>query len=329
MSRPVLLACSLVAASVSLPSFAQSSPPAESVQPDEATKARALDLYEQGARAFDQRRFHDAIDLFLAGDRLLPNSAFAYNIALSYHEVGDTARALRWAREFLRRDPGSGQAAEIASMVRRLEARLAERGLQQLTVSSDPPGATVAIDGRPLGVTPWTGELVPGAHQLEVRLRGHDDAQQSFELPADRAIDLEVTLSESAAASESAPKTELPPPRVGHSAPREISVSPWTIAALATGVAGVGVAVGLEVARGRAESSAREAPTQIETLDEFRRMENFQLGARVAVGAGGAIFVAGVALLIVDLVADGEEASVSAGFQCDPWLCAAAVRGRF
>ena len=62
--------------------------------------------------------------------------------------------------------------------------------MQQLSVLTTPAGATVRIDGASRGVTPWTGELPPGSHRLELQASGYRDSTQVFELPAQHAIDI-------------------------------------------------------------------------------------------------------------------------------------------
>ena len=40
------------------------------------------------------------------------------------------------------------------------------------------------IDDRPVGVAPWTGEILPGRHEVMLRFQGYQDAQQEFDLAA-------------------------------------------------------------------------------------------------------------------------------------------------
>jgi len=43
----------------------------------------------------------------------------------------------------------------------------------QVKILSKPPTASVAVDGKPIGRTPFKGELLPGAHQIEVTSSGN------------------------------------------------------------------------------------------------------------------------------------------------------------
>lgn len=48
----------------------------------------------------------------------------------------------------------------------------------QVQVASTPEGATILVDGDPLGVTPRRLELTPGEHEIVVRARGYADARR-------------------------------------------------------------------------------------------------------------------------------------------------------
>lgn len=326
MPRRWSLALSLTLLAFSGPLHAEGSP-------SEADKKQALELYEQGARAFSQKRYHDAVGLFLSADKLVQNPAFAYNIALSYEEVGERSRALRWAREFLRRAPDSPKAKEIQTLATKLQMQLAERGLQQMTVRSVPAGATVVVDGRPRGVTPWTGDLVPGEHDVGLTLRGYDDLEQVVQLPADEAIDVDLELKLAPPEPKPAPAPFVTPPPPDPPPPppeADPSVGPWTYAILGAGLAGVGAGVGLHFAWTSAEDDARAAQTQLDALDAIERRDDLQLGSSVAFGIGGGLMAVGAGLLVVDLLGFTSEPSpVETGAFCSPDYCGSSLRYRF
>ncbi len=48
-----------------------------------------------------------------------------------------------------------------------------------VTVTSDPAGATLRVDGKEVGHTPWTDFLPPGSHDFEASLAGHDGAKST------------------------------------------------------------------------------------------------------------------------------------------------------
>src|SRR5689334_2986846 len=111
----------LVALSVflqGLPSTARAEPatPPDPAS-DEAKRADAKARYEQGVEAYKKDRFKDAIDLFLEADHLAPSAPLSFNIARSYEKIGDDAGALRWYRDYLRREPNAKNAPDVQKLV--------------------------------------------------------------------------------------------------------------------------------------------------------------------------------------------------------------------
>lgn len=328
---PLVLCACLGVAAVPGGAAAQPQPPA-SGRAIETARAR----YKEGAQAFQQKRYKDAIDLFLEADRLASSPAFAFNVAIAYEAMGDTANTLRWLRTYLRRAPDAADRAAVEERVRTHEQKLAARGVQQVTLLSTPEGATVELDGRAVGVTPWTGEIAPGAHEAVLQLRGYKEAQQRFDLAADRASDVTVTLE--VAPAETAAATPVTRDTPTPAAPAEGGgVGPATWILLGVGVAGLGTALGFELARKSAEDGAREAPTQVDAAEQLDTMEGRRTAARIFLGVGGAAFLAGGVMLAIDLASGGGEAPsartprakprLSAG--CLPGGCAAQLRGAF
>ncbi len=164
-------------------------------EPSAEDEARARSLFASGALAYAAGRYDDAISLFQSGDSLAPRPAFSYNLAVAYEGKRESARALEHYRSYLRRGPRPEERATITTEIRRLERLLASRGVQQVTIRSVPV-AELSLDGRTVGTSPWTGELSPGRHHVEVRPPGADSFRSSFELPADRAVDVRVARQE-------------------------------------------------------------------------------------------------------------------------------------
>jgi len=75
-----------------------------------------------------------------------------------------------------------------------------------LTIKTRPPGATVFVDGSPVGVSPLSRHSVePGMHQLEVQLEGYKFARGeiTLESKADRTLEFKL---------EKLPEPPAPPP---------------------------------------------------------------------------------------------------------------------
>jgi tetratricopeptide (TPR) repeat protein len=300
--------------------------PPEGAAPTDQDKARAMQKFEEGSRAFDQKRYKDAIDLFLEADLIIQNPAFAYNASLAYEAMGDVAAALRWAREYLYRSPKAEDRATVEASIRKYEVRLREKGIQQLTVRSTPLGATVLVDGSPVGVTPWTGELAPGDHVIELRRRGYTDLSKEVDLAADRAAQIELTMTER---DDSA--TPGPTPVTGGGEVNEAPgwLLPLSITVIAAGAATGGAAIALEVLRGQEEDAARESATQVEAMDHVETMQDFQLGARIAAGVAGGLALVGGTLIVVDFAAFDEAPPATAAATCGGSFCGLTVSGTY
>ena len=63
-----------------------------------------------------------------------------------------------------------------------------------LTVDSEPGGATVLIDGKERGRTPFISPVAPGKHELVLRLPGRRDLATEFAMPADKDLSLRLDL---------------------------------------------------------------------------------------------------------------------------------------
>ncbi|MBN2192618.1 MAG: PEGA domain-containing protein [Polyangiaceae bacterium] len=285
--------------------------------------------YERGAQAFAAGRYREAIEHFIATNRLSPNPALAYNIALAYDSMGDSASALRYYRDYLRALPQAEDRTEVTASIRRLEQRLAEWGVQQLTVMSDPAGGTLSVDGARVGVTPWTGELTPDSHHLEVTLPGYSPATIEVSLVEDRAIDVRVNLH--AIERAETPAVESPPPEP---APARESYPPRpprrldTVEVVGIGALGLGVgsllgAVLLERSRAAAEDEAVGAETQIAAAAELERIDRRRNAARIAAGIGAGLFVTGAAVIAIGWTSSktNQRRGTRVGLGCDGQAC--------
>jgi tetratricopeptide (TPR) repeat protein len=321
-------------------------PAAASAEPaaQGAADPLARTRFEQGVAAFDDGRFREAVELFKEADRLAPSPLHSFNVAKVYERMGDDRNALARYREYLRRLPTAENAAEVRRRVADLERSLKELGVQQLSVLTTPPGATVLIDDVARGASPWTGELPPGRHLLALRLSGYRDKVKELELPADHAIDVELTLQRSAPA-QVAPAETTPASAVSAPAAAAVSqksreealpvaeeplpVPRWWTWAMFGGAAAAFVGAGaFEVSRGNLEDAARDSDVQTVSLAKYDEMERHQAFARVFLGAGVVAALAGGVSLYFD-VRRADEAPTDMALGCSGDGCSLVARGHF
>lgn len=295
----------------------------------DAEAERAKQLYALGAEAFAAQHNADAIHYFRRAAEIVPSSKLTYNIALAYEEMGDSARALSEYRDYLRHGPDAERREQVLGRIVELEQKLAETGVQQLSILSRPSGATVRIGERALGVTPWSGELPPGLHHVSVDLPGHAPRRADVTLEAGRAAELQLEL------------TREPPPLTQEPLPSAWSrIEPLTWSFLGVGVGGV--AAGLAFELSRADSSARAArATSVVSAAEARGAADAkQMASLLLLGFGGGFLIGGGVLLVLDLshshgdVAQPKRESVSPlaltiSSPCAPGFCGVNARGSF
>jgi PEGA domain-containing protein len=312
------LLCALLATA---PVVAQ--PAGDAQTPQDPAVAHARERFQEGVKAYEERRYRDAVDLLLEADRSMHSPAFAYNIGLAYEAMEDAASALRWFRSYLREVPATEDRPAVEKRITALEGELQKRGIQQATVLSTPTGATVVIDEKPLGVTPWTGELLPGRHRLEVSLKGRVKFERYIEVLAHRSEDFTAELPPEPPPSAPAPIiAPAPQPEPERRMPK---ISPWTWGALGGSVLVLGGALAFEVSRASAEDDAREA-AQVDYMDKKESAESRQTTARVLAVIGGGLLVGGGVLLAIDLT---RTPGPQVGLRCNDNGCLLAGRGVF
>ena len=319
-------------------------PRANSTAPSAADpEVRAKHHFEQGQRAYASQRYGEAAWHFARADALRPSPELVFNVALAYDKLRDTSAALRHYREYLERAPGGARAALVEERVEVLQSVLAARGVQQLMVRTQPRGARIEVNGMLVGVTPWSGELPPGSHEVRLTRSGYQPQSLSIELGIERATTVErvlVARSRTEPEAPASPLPEVPEPGVRTPAAGEVELRaraklhpvsakppepvreqtapgvhsplrPWAWATLiAAGTAGA-TAGGFELARSRAERDARQASGPREWARDVERMEQRQRAARISLGvAGGMLLTSGLLWWLSRSHAEPEEAPV-------------------
>jgi len=270
----------------------------------EQRKTLAKAKYEEGVEAYRATHYADAVRSFLDADALSPSAALSYNIARAYEKLADDAQTLRWYRDYLRRSPDAKNANEVEGYVRSLSEALAKRGIQQLTLLTSPAGATVTIDGTPLGVSPLTVELRPGSHSALVSRRGFSDFTGNFVLPPTTPLDLNVTL-------RADPKSGQSTDDAKRQTERRFGIVPYlTLGAAAVCLGSAGI---FELSRRSAQNSARDELVQVDYERDIDAMNSRQTTARVLLGVGGVLAATGAALLVFNTPVAPETKARVAG----------------
>nr|MBK7067536.1 TonB-dependent receptor [Deltaproteobacteria bacterium] len=128
--------------------------------------------FELGADRYRRGDFREALEHFLASNRLVPNRNVLFNIARSYEQLTRYPDAHRYYTQALGSETDPGSRANIEAALRRISPYVAA-----LRVTTTPPGATLYIDRRdlgPRGVSPRVLAFQPGRVRVIAELEGHE-----------------------------------------------------------------------------------------------------------------------------------------------------------
>lgn len=292
-----LLAFLLLAAAA--PSAGQDAIPASG----EATQ-QAKAHFRRGTELYGGARYRLAIAEFEAAYRLRPHGAIQYNLGQCHERLGELGAALAAYRAYLRSAPRADDRPAVEAIMATLAARLGARGVQQLFVESEPPGAEVSVDALPRGATPLAAELPLGAHRLELEKPGFGALRREVVLAPDRALELSLPLAREEPLARRAPDLTRPAAGAARApaglvAPTEVKASAggerrftWVAAGVAGAALAAGIAYGLAARSASAELRSSEhsgaAAQQLADAAAARaRNANVLYGLAAAAGAAG------------------------------------------
>jgi hypothetical protein len=171
------LVCAWVA--LSTPAFA-----------DEATEAQLQ--YELGTELYQQGRYAEAIQRFVASHRLVPNANVVLNIVQTFEFLKRGEDAYNWNETYLElATDGSGKQKALAK-----RAEL-EKSVAVVEVTTNPKGADLFVDRVDLGSvgrSPRRLAVKPGDHEIIARLARHQEAKHSVSAEVGKSSPLSLTL---------------------------------------------------------------------------------------------------------------------------------------
>jgi hypothetical protein len=318
---PALLIALLVAAPA--PKAKPAAEPAPAA--DEGDVKKAKDLFQWGQKLYKQARYAEAIAKFEEAYAVRPHPVIYFNIGKCNEQLGETAKALRSYRDYLRLAPDAKDKETVSDAIANLERRLREKGMQQLMVFADPPSARISVDGKELGSSPASVELIAGNHTLTVAAEGFEKVERSFVMQTTRATEMTISLRPVSAVKETpvvsdAPKVEPkkttvtdpgppppPPPMVVTPEQPQKKGRLWTYVAGGVAVAGLGAGIGLGVAaQGEADKFVKVSTphdpntVQADFLRAQKAANDVAVGADVAYAVAGAAAITAVILFFVE-----------------------------
>ncbi|NMC70736.1 MAG: PEGA domain-containing protein [Myxococcales bacterium] len=148
------------------------------------TEIEAQRLFDAGVAALTAGDAAGAAEAFARSHALFPHPGTLKNLAASLEAAGRPADAWQAWNELLERY-GSviSETARTEALERRSDL---DRRLARVTVTTQPPGAKLEVDGRTVGTTPLAApvRLEPGEHVFTARLEGRETATAATNLAA-------------------------------------------------------------------------------------------------------------------------------------------------
>jgi hypothetical protein len=275
----VALSCS------NLPIVRASPPPA----PSTADVERAKERFQKGVTLFKERSFDAALAEFQKAYELAPDYRLLYNLAQIQMERHDYVNALARFRDYLRYG-GSQLTAERRGEVEREITGLL--GLvAELSVSVDPQGAELFVDGVRAGTLPMSQpELInAGVRTIQVRKVGYAPHQQTITVAGGETQRLEVTLQPE---SRLAIRSEAPSQERASHASIVRDRAPFWISLVATAAFGATSAVMAIATVDKKSDFERDLgafPANLQQIDSDRSKLKLYAGLTDAFGAAALV----------------------------------------
>jgi hypothetical protein len=146
-----------------------------------AQDADPIALYQEGNTLYDAQKYPEAEAKYQASWDARKSFDTAGNLGNVELQLGQNREAAEHLGYALKNFPPSGSTEKRAFLEKRYSEALAL--LSTLDITSNPDGATIYIDDKPIGKTPL-GDAVyvdPGGHTISAKLAGHKDDTKTIE----------------------------------------------------------------------------------------------------------------------------------------------------
>jgi len=310
------LVCLLTTLALSLPADAQPSDPFEGLS--EAALAELLDLITAGEEAEAAEEWEAAITIYRRMWHLVPLEEYRFREAHCLAELGDFDQALLVFEQLSRSErpdisePAAQRAAEVQMQLASAPATL--------RLTTQPSGAAVTLDGEGVGLTtaPLDLSVEPGQHEVLITLDGYQELRRTVTLEPGEERSLDVALT----------ALDLPPIQ-----PRATPLAPWLFGAGTVAAAATGVLFGI-----LSENAAEDERTYDFQADGASRLEADQLAedaesyataANISFATAGALGIATVVLVVLEVVEPEDDAVVSWRPSLTPNLAGVTLQGSF
>jgi len=206
----VALTSALAIGIMASPVAAQSSGSPAAAKGDVEQKARAL--FTAGVEAYKQGQFIAAAQAFTQAHELLPKPQLLFSIAQAFRRSFDATQnedhlvqAVKYYRKYLDEVPEGGRRLDATQALGDLRPWLTRlkvdaegagemRFPTRISVRSPVPDAVVVVDGGAVHPLPYSAEIEPGSHRIEVHAKGYRSEAREFLAGEEETVPFDVDL---------------------------------------------------------------------------------------------------------------------------------------
>lgn len=285
----------------------------------QSAKERARVLFREANTLYSRGMYLDALQKYRDARALYPSFKIDLNIGATLDALGRRTEAAAFIERFLVQSASAP--AEIIDAAR---SRLEElrKKLARVKVTSLAEGATLWVDGKAVGTTPFELPvyLEPGLHAFKLQRAGHEPVSRDLDLGAGEQATLDLTPRPRAPSSQPAATRPVTPPVAPDPTlqARRRSRTLWAYGALGAGAA---LAVTAAVLYGVGASQGSEAhesylaatdPDEIEQrYEDVEAARTKLVVGHVLVGAAVAAVGTSVYLLLTRPGGENEASGIS------------------
>jgi len=288
------------------------------VEPSPEAVERARTAYAAGQEAFAREDYEAALQAFEEAYTNVSNPIVLLSIAESAAKLGHIVTALGAYDAYLKARPDAPDREEVAQ---KRAALAASQTPAQLSITSEPAGAEVVLDGQLLSkVTPLSVEVRPGEHRVSLVLTGYETARLALALAASAREERSVVLKSApglvAPAAPQVKPSMLPSSDLDVDAAAAASVAPPRAAIITTaslGAAGVIAGTVLGIFALKERSDFNNDPTEAGA----DRGERLALFSDVGFGVGAMSLITTAVLLFTHDEAPSDNADTDSE---EAWL---------
>ena len=157
------------------------------------TASEAELQYELGTLLYKQGKYMEAVDRFVASNRLVANASVVFNVAQTFAFLKRPIDAYNWYSTYLSFELPPDKRALGEAEQNKLAPRLAI-----LDVTTDPSGAEIVVDRLELGsvgTSPRKIAVEPGTHRLIAQIANHKDGTLAVEAVRGKISEAKLTLA--------------------------------------------------------------------------------------------------------------------------------------